>query len=184
MHRRLTARVWLVAALAALTIAAGPAMAQISSATKINGTAGSAGNLKRTITDIPARPNSLAQSPFELLQVTSTEINVPIANGDSPNTIGTNLRNTINADGTLQSLGYSSVFTTPSGTANPSRPKMARQVGTFNVVDVITGASGVSRADSPYTVEDAPALSPVGLGFLFGALPALAFWRRRGRKDD
>jgi hypothetical protein len=178
MQERLSILGRIVAVLAVTTIAVGPALAQTTSATKVAGTAGvpTTGQLKRTITDIPAEPNGLAQSPFGLLQVATADVIVPITNGQSAATIGQNLRDAINAQAPA---GYSSVLTTPSGTANPARPKMARQNGSFSFTDTFTGVSGVTAAPSAFTVEDAPAISPGGLGFLVGALPALAYWTRR-----
>ena len=178
MQERLPIMGRIVAVLALTTIAVGPALAQTTSATKVTGTASvpTTGTLKRTITDIPAEPNGLAQSPFGLLRVEVSPVTVAVTNGQSAATIGTNLRDAINAQAPA---GYSSVLTTPSGTANPARPKMARQNGFFSFTDSLFGVSGISVAPSAYTVEDAPGFSPGGLGFLVGALPALAYWTRR-----
>jgi hypothetical protein len=175
----------LVAALAATAIASSLALAQTSSPTKFTGKATGAGTSTRTITDI-TEPNGPVTSPFGIVQVQSTMVTVPVSMGDSAITIGTAFRDAINGNATLTAAGYSSVFTTPNGSPMPSRPKMVRQVGTYSVIDAedVPGItmSGAGIPADQFTVEDAPAFSPVGLGFLFGALPALAFWKRRRRK--
>jgi hypothetical protein len=172
----------LVAALAATTIASSVALAQSSGtgAAKAAGVATSAGTVKRTIIDV--QPNGPEAGPWGLMQVTSTDVIVSVTAGQNADTIGTHFRNAVNSNVTLAGLGYSSVFTTPNGVTQLSRPKVVRQTGGFTATDV-SATPGITFATDPYTVLDAPALSPVGLGFLVGALPALAFWQRRRRKS-
>lgn len=170
-----------IGAIAALMLASTPALAQNSSATKATGTATAVGTLSRSIIDInqPNGPN--ARGPFRVQA--NTTINVPITNGMTADQLGAALRDAINNDVTLQSLGYSSKFTTPSGTAAPFRPKMTRQTGGFNIVDNQTGGTGISVAPSAFTVEDAPGLQPFGLGALALLFAGLG-WRERRRRRE
>jgi len=163
-----------VAALSALALASGAALAQKTDLTKYSGTASGAGTVSRTIQDVPGGgPGGPA------LQVQDITVSFPVSNGQSPTTIGTNFINAVNTHPTLPGLGYSAVPSTPNGIADFSRPKMVKQTGSYNIVSDANTAPGVTFAPSARTVLDAPALSPAGLGFLVGALPALAFWRRR-----
>jgi hypothetical protein len=170
-----------IGAVAALMLASAPVLAQTSQATKVTGVAGAAGTFSRSIIDItpPNGPNQ--RSPFRVQA--NTTVNVPITIGMTADQLGTAIRDAINNDVTLQSLGYSSTFTTPSGTAVPSRPKLTRQVGSFNIVDNQTGGAGISAAPSAFTVEDAPGLPPFGLGALALLIAGLG-WRERRRRRE
>lgn len=170
-----------IGAVAALMIASTPALAQTSSATKSTGTATAGGTLSRSIIDInqPNGPN--ARGPFRVQA--NTTVNVPITIGMTADQLGTAIRDAVNNDVTLQSLGYSSKFTTPSGTAAPSRPKLTRQTGGFTIVDNQTGGTGISVAPSAFTVEDAPGLPPFGLGALALLFAGLG-WRERRRRRE
>ena len=164
-----------VAALALLALASGTALAQKTDIVKASGTASGAGTITRTITDIP-EPNRGGDGP---LQIQAININVSVLPGQNADTIGTHFRNVVNATPALTTLGYSCVFSTPNGVTDLSRPKMVKQTGSYNVDSDANTAPGVTYGPSARTVLDAPVLSPVGLGFLVGALPAVAFWRRR-----
>lgn len=168
----------LVAALAATTVMSGVVLAQSSGpgAGKVVGTATNTGIVKRTIIDV--QPNS-PSSIWGTTSVTSTDVSVSVTAGQNADTIGTHLRNQANL---VLPSGYSSSFTTPGSVLTLSRPKITRQSGGFVTTESST-APGVTFANDPFTVLDAPAISPVGLGFLFGALPGLAFWQRRRRKS-
>lgn len=178
MRRRFFHLASLAAALAATSFASGVALAQSSGdgPAKFTGVATTAGVVKRTITDVV--PNGPGVSPFGVVHIASTVVTVPVSLGDNATTIGTNFRNAINGNVTLQSLGYSSTFSTPGTVSTPSRPKLTRQTGSYTVIDDPPPA-GVGFTVDPFTVLDAPGLSPVGLGFLVGALPALVLWHRR-----
>jgi hypothetical protein len=171
-----------IGVVATLVIASTPALAQNSPATRISGTASSSGTYSRSIIDItpPNGPNS--RSPFRVQA--NTTVNVPITNGMTADQLGTAIRDAVNNDVTLQSLGYSSKFTTPSGTTVPARPKLTRQVGNFNIVDNQTGGAGISGAPSAFTVEDAPGLPPFGFGALALLFAGLGWRERRRRRES
>lgn len=181
MRTRLMQLGSLVAALAVTSIASGVALAQSSGdgAAKFTRTGAGGGSVSRTITDVV--PNGPGVGPFGVVHVTSTTISFTVDPGDNADAIGTEFRNEINNNGALQALGYSSKFSTPGSVTTQSRPKLTRQVGGYTVVDGQTGP--ITFTVDPYTVQDAPGLSPVGLAFLVGALPALAFWHHRRRKS-
>lgn len=136
-------------------------------AAKFGGVATGAGIVSRTITDVG--------------KTTAGTISVSVSPGQTAATVAQNFRN--QASSVLGS-GYSGVTTTPGSVADPTRIKIVRQTGGYNVSGDSNTAPGITFTSvDPFTVLDAPALSPVGLGFLFGALPALAFWRPRRRKS-
>jgi hypothetical protein len=177
MERRFSILGACVAAVSALTLASGVALAQKTDIVKFTGTAGGSGTVSRTITDIP-EPGGPGSNGRQPLHVQSLDVTVNVLAGQNADTIGTHFRNAANANPSLTALGYSCVFSTPNGVVDLSRPKFVKQTGGYTPSDA-NSAPGVTFAPSTRTVLDAPALSPAGLGFLIGALPALAFWRRR-----
>ncbi len=171
-----------LASLALALIGSAPAMAQLSDAVIFTGTASGSGTVSRTIIDV-AEPNGPLTGPFGVLKTTSNTVNASITPGMTAAQIGTALRDAINGDATLASLGYKSLYTTPSGTAQQNRPKMTRVAGSFTVTNGNT-VPGVTMAQSPFTVEDAPFVSPQGLALLAAALSGLAWRERRRRKNS
>jgi hypothetical protein len=108
-------------------------------------------------------------------------VNVPVSAGQNSNTIATNLRDAINANATLISAGYSArLIYAPTGLA---RLKLTHQVGTYTSNDVVSGTlTGYSVDPDVFTSTDAPAMSPLGIVSLFGALPALYLLHRRKKR--
>jgi hypothetical protein len=166
----------LMSAVAAVSLASGVAFAQSSGsgAARFSGIATGPGTISRTITD--TQPNAPGVG-YGVVRVTGGTISVPVTNGQTAATIGQNFRT---AASSVLGAGYSGVTTAPGSIPDPARIKIVRQTGTYAVSADGNTAPGITFTSvDPFTVQDAPALSPVGLGFLVGALPALAFWRRR-----
>jgi len=131
------------------------------------------GQITRTISD--AEPNG----PNKSIQSTPVQINV--SPGQNSNTIATNMRDACNANVTLIGLGYSArLIYAPTGLA---RLKLTRQVGSFTETDAISGPlTGYSVDPDQFTSTDAPAISPMGIVSLFGALPGLYLLHRRKKR--
>ena len=182
MRRRFIFVGSLGAALAAMSLASSVVLAQSSGdgPAKFSGVATGAGTISRTITDV-GQPNGPAVG-YGVVRVTGGTISIPVALGENADTVGTHFAN---AASSVLGPGYSGVATTPGRITNLARPKIVRQTGGYTFTADGNTSTGITfTAVDPFTVEDAPALSPVGLGFLVGALPALAFWPRRRRKTD
>jgi hypothetical protein len=167
-----------IAGCAAMVIASTPALAQQAQATKLSGTASGSGIWSRTIIDIGGEPNGPLYGPVGIMSIQGGIVNVPYSIGENADTIGTHMRNAVNAAGFS---GYSSRPTTPSAVTKLSRPKITRQTGSFNITDS-SPPPGVTVAADAFTVEDAPAASPAGLALLAAALAATVWVERRRRR--
>ena len=181
MRSRFTHLAGLVAVLAATSIASGVALAQSggAGATKFSGVATGSGLITRTITDVV--PNGPNVGPFGVVNVMSGSISVSVTSGQTAATVANNY---ITQANTVLGPGYSGMLTTPGTIQDPTRPKILRQSGSYATSGEGNTVPGISVTfTDPYTVLDAPGLSPLHLGLLVGALPALAFWHRRRRNS-